>query len=104
MVSTPARAQAASNHPGAPTNLADSADVIKMPETIIDPTTIIVASSGIRRRNSLTESFGVSLIVSDGYSVMMRDCQEKIRMRKERWSKKGLKSTQERRTGSYTLI
>src|SRR6266404_3596361 len=46
MVSKPAIAQARSNHPGAPDNRAVSAEVIKIPEPIIEPTTIIVASTG----------------------------------------------------------
>ncbi len=43
-VMTPATAHAASSQPGVPTSLADSAEVMKIPEPIIDPTTIIVAS------------------------------------------------------------
>src|SRR5271168_3421584 len=43
-VITPARAQAASSQPGLPTYRADSADVMKIPEPIIDPITIMVAS------------------------------------------------------------
>src|SRR5689334_12643682 len=50
MVSTPASAHATSNQPGEPTSRDDSADVMKMPEPIIDPTTIIVASSSVRPR------------------------------------------------------
>src|SRR5438094_10515762 len=46
IVSRPAKAHASSNQPGAPLNRDDSADVIKMPEPIIDPMTIIVASIG----------------------------------------------------------
>src|SRR5213076_1818081 len=46
MVSKPAKAHPSSNQPGAPLNRDDSADVIKMPEPIIDPMTIIIASIG----------------------------------------------------------
>src|ERR1043166_3000823 len=46
IVSKPAKAHASSNQPGAPLNRDDSADVIKMPEPIIDPMTIIIASIG----------------------------------------------------------
>src|SRR5215813_13351523 len=46
IVRKPATAQANSNQPGAPLSRADSADVIKMPEPIIDPITIMVASTG----------------------------------------------------------
>src|ERR1041384_5245208 len=50
IVSTPASAQAAINQPGDPTSRDDSAEVMKMPEPIIEPTTIIVASSRLRPR------------------------------------------------------
>src|SRR5215510_1755052 len=56
IVSTPASAQAISSHPGEPTNRDDSADVIKIPEPIIDPTTIMVASSRLKPRTSLGEA------------------------------------------------
>src|ERR1700756_1563064 len=46
IVSSPATAQARSNQPGAPLNRDDSADVIKIPEPIIEPITIMVASIG----------------------------------------------------------
>src|SRR5690349_9412160 len=52
IVSTPASAQATSSQPGEPTNRDDSAEVMKMPEPIIEPTTIIVASSRLRPRTS----------------------------------------------------
>jgi hypothetical protein len=45
-VSKPAIAQASKSHPGPPLNRADSAEVMKMPEPIIDPMTIMVASIG----------------------------------------------------------
>src|SRR2546423_6001218 len=50
IVITPATAQARISQPGAPVRRDDSADVRKIPEPIIEPTTIIVASSGPRRR------------------------------------------------------
>src|SRR5215213_4988162 len=56
IVRTPASAQAASNQPGDPTSRDDSADVIKIPEPIIEPTTIIVASSRLKPRTSLAGS------------------------------------------------
>ena len=52
IVSRPAIAHARSNQPGAPLSRDDSADVIKIPEPIIDPITIIVASTGPRERTS----------------------------------------------------
>ena len=52
IVINPATAHASSSQPGAPINRADSAEVIKMPEPIIEPITIIVASSGPRARMS----------------------------------------------------
>src|ERR1700736_1355287 len=45
MVRSPATAQASNNQPGAPVRRADSAEVMKMPEPIIEPITIMVASS-----------------------------------------------------------
>src|SRR5688572_22740988 len=69
IVSKPASPQAASNHPGDPTRRADSAEVMKMPEPIIDPTTIIVASSSENPRTSFgDECLGASLMNSRGYS------------------------------------
>src|SRR5438132_13647274 len=52
IVINPATAQATSSQPGAPINRADSAEVIKTPEPIIDPITIMVASSGPSMRTS----------------------------------------------------
>src|SRR6266545_4060127 len=46
IVSKPATARARSNQPGAPLKRADSAEVIKIPEPIIEPITIMVASIG----------------------------------------------------------
>ena len=43
-VISPAKAQATSSHPGAPTSRDDSAEVMKMPEPIMEPATIVVAS------------------------------------------------------------
>jgi hypothetical protein len=56
IVSTPASAHAANSQPGEPTNRADSAEVMKIPEPIIDPTTIIVASRRLKPRSSLGDS------------------------------------------------
>src|SRR5262249_27130 len=52
IVSTPASAQATSNQPGEATNREDSADTRKIPEPIIEPITIIVASRRLRPRTS----------------------------------------------------
>src|SRR6266536_1217408 len=46
MVSKPANAQASSSQPGAPLNRDVSTEVIKIPDPIIEPTTIMVASLG----------------------------------------------------------
>src|SRR5215211_8954751 len=62
MVSTPARAQAARSQPGDPTKRDDSAEVMKIPDPIIDPTTIIVASSRLRPRMSLGGTVGTTWI------------------------------------------
>ena len=47
------------SQPGAPTNRVDSAEVIKIPDPIIEPITIMVASSGASPRTSL--SLGASI-------------------------------------------
>ena len=44
MVSTPVTTHATSSQPGLPSWRAMSADTMKMPEPIIDPTTTMVAS------------------------------------------------------------
>src|SRR5215216_5851866 len=59
IVRTPASAQAAINQPGEPTSRDDSADVIKIPDPIIEPTTIIVASSRLSSRTSLGDSLRI---------------------------------------------
>src|SRR5256885_1221897 len=46
IVNKPATAHPRSNQPGAPLSRDDSAEVMKMPEPIIDPITIMVASIG----------------------------------------------------------
>jgi hypothetical protein len=61
MVSTPAIAQAAISQPGEPTRRADSAEVMKMPEPIIDPTTIMLASSKPRPRISFGEDLASAI-------------------------------------------
>src|SRR5829696_9732706 len=74
IVRTPASAHAAISQPGEPTKREDSAEVIKMPDPIIEPTTIIVASSRLRPRTSLGGSL---LIGPSGYSGARIVCQEK---------------------------
>src|SRR4051812_20278640 len=61
IVSTPATAQATSNHPGDPTSFDESAETRKIPDPIIDPITIIVASKTLRPRTkcSLWADFAV---------------------------------------------
>src|SRR5688572_33113436 len=49
----PASAHATNNQPGAPINRDDSAEVMKIPEPIIEPITIIVPSSKPWPRTSL---------------------------------------------------
>src|SRR5690348_13826934 len=67
MVSKPASAQARSSQPGAPLNREDSADTIKIPEPIIEPITIIVASTGpsARTRPVADRSIAVLLLIND---------------------------------------
>src|SRR5215213_9902337 len=60
MVSTPASAQAMISQPGEPTRRDDSAEVMKIPDPIIEPTTIVVASSRLRPR---TRFVGDSLAI-----------------------------------------
>ena len=55
-VSNPDAIQASNNHPGAPISRDDSAETMKIPEPIIDPTTIMVASSRPRERTRFAES------------------------------------------------
>jgi hypothetical protein len=70
MVITPARAHAASNHPGEPTKRDDSAEVMKIPEPIIEPTTIIVASSKVKPRTSLAADSVIGLLIYVGNAVL----------------------------------
>src|SRR5215210_7655145 len=67
IVKTPASVQARSSQPGAPTSLDDSADVMKMPEPIIEPTTIIVASIRPRLRTSLCADPSLSVLMGIFY-------------------------------------
>src|ERR1044071_4102350 len=76
IVRTPANAHAASSHPGEPISREDSAEVMKIPEPIIDPTTIIVASSRLRPRTSLAAELGGSSGMDRGYSGGGAICQE----------------------------
>src|SRR5438034_1119135 len=69
IVSTPAITHASKSHPGAPLKRADSADVMKMPEPIIDPITIMVASIGPSAR---TKPLGC-------WSLLILSCRAKSR-------------------------
>ena len=60
MVITQASAHAANNQPGEPINREDSADVMKMPDPIIEPITIIVPSTRLSPRTRLFEFCRVS--------------------------------------------
>jgi hypothetical protein len=59
IVITPAKAHATSNQPGDPINRELSADVMKMPDPIIEPITIIVPSTRVRPRTSLGAAVSV---------------------------------------------
>ena len=63
----PASAHATNNQPGAPINRDDSAEVMKIPEPIIEPITIIVPSSRPRPRTSLFDSVFFSAIIAGYY-------------------------------------
>src|SRR5262249_22924550 len=54
----PARPQASNSQPGAPLNRDDSAETMKIPDPIIEPMTIIVASIGPSARTRLVVSLG----------------------------------------------
>jgi hypothetical protein len=51
-VSNPATIHVNNNQPGAPINRDDSAETMKIPDPIIEPITIMVASSKPRPRTS----------------------------------------------------
>src|SRR6266702_1361418 len=69
MVSKPAIAHARSNQPGAPLNRDDSAEVIKMPDPIIEPITIIVASIGPRARSKLVALLSIFSFIFSGHAL-----------------------------------
>src|SRR6266850_452763 len=72
IVRTPASAQATSSQPGAPTSREDSAETMKIPEPIMEPTTIMVASSKPRPRTSLGAALLISWSINScGYSCPM---------------------------------
>jgi hypothetical protein len=80
MVRSPASAHATKSHPGAPTSRVDSADVMKMPDPIIEPTTIIVASSSPSPRSkcsgcrSASRLAGESSLISTDIGVSANRC------------------------------
>src|ERR1044072_5247924 len=76
MVITPAIVQASSNHPGAPLNRADSAEVMKIPDPIIEPTTIMVASNKPRPRLS----FRLSFANPAGFDITVQRARAQIRI------------------------
>src|SRR3954464_12137659 len=61
IVKRPATVQASNSQPGEPIRRADSAEVMNTPEPIIDPITIMVASSSPRRRSSC----GAGLVIRE---------------------------------------
>jgi hypothetical protein len=62
IVNNPATVHASNNQPGAPINRDDSAETMKMPDPIIEPITIMVASSQPRLRTS-EEDWSRSLFI-----------------------------------------
>ena len=65
MVRTPVTSQATSSQPGLPSRRAMSAETMKMPEPIIDPTTTMVESKRPRPRlNSVS-----SVVAEDAEAV-----------------------------------
>src|SRR5437868_4816511 len=73
IVSKPAMIHASSSQPGAPLNRADSAEVMKIPEPIIDPMTIMVASIGPSARTR-PDGDGGSLT----FNVAVRESQHRL--------------------------
>src|SRR5438093_12901555 len=61
IVNKPARAHASSSQPGAPLSRDDSAEVIKIPDPIIEPITIMVASTGPSARTRLDGGWRMAL-------------------------------------------
>ncbi len=57
------------SQPGEPTRRDDSAEVMKIPDPIIEPTTIIVASSRLRPRTSFSLDIGRTRIVAQDAGV-----------------------------------
>src|SRR2546423_15353182 len=57
-VSKPASAHESNSQPGAPLNRDDSADTMKIPDPIIEPITIVVASIGPSARTRPAVSLG----------------------------------------------
>src|ERR1700756_5316149 len=79
IVSSPATAQARSNQPGAPLSRDDSAEVIKIPEPIIEPITIMVASTGPSARTRPVDDrwFAVLLLINDE-ARMTKPCRRRV--------------------------
>ena len=73
IVITPANAQATSNQPGEPTSRDDSAEVMKIPDPIIEPITIIVPSSRLRPRTSFGDSVLISAMMPRLLSRLRRE-------------------------------
>src|SRR6185503_20593009 len=76
IVKTPASAQAINNQPGEPTSLDDSAEVMKIPDPIIEPTTIIVASSNPSPRSRFAGEEMVAVAIGwcyVRYALVCRD-------------------------------
>src|SRR6266498_2699042 len=61
IVSKPASAHASSSQPGAPLSRDDSAEVIKIPDPIIEPITIMVASTSPSVRTRLDGGWRLAL-------------------------------------------
>ena len=86
MVMTPASAHATSSQPGAPTNRLDSAETMKMPEPIIEPTTTMVASSIERPR----WSSGVAASGTEHQQIQRLDDGLRARLCRGRGLERGL--------------
>jgi hypothetical protein len=81
-VSTPATIHATRSHPGAPTLRDISADTMKMPDPIIDPTTTIVESKRPRPRvNSVSSEVAAAPEAAVGLAIG-RSCIKMLTVQK----------------------
>src|SRR5688500_18678919 len=117
MVSTPVTAHATRSHPGLPISRAMSADTMKIPDPIIEPTTTIVASKRFSPRvNSVSRATaGATSADSLGFAIgpprelgcgadalyMGREPRDKARQRPQRIDGEAMDLSRE---NAWTLV